>query len=254
MDLKLKGKVAVIGGASRGIGRAIAEVFAEEGCRLVIAARGAQGLHSFAGELAARGVEVLPVVVDLFADGGPERLIAEAVQHFGSIDILVNNAGGSSGGTFVENDLAAFEQGFQRNFWPALRASKAALPELEKSQGVILHVSSIWGREAGGLISYNAAKAALISLTKAMGRELASKGVRVVSVAPGSVLHEGGSWERRQKADPQGIADFVKREIPFGRFGQAREIADVAVFLCSARASWVNGTCVVVDGGQSRAF
>jgi 3-oxoacyl-[acyl-carrier protein] reductase len=229
-------------------------VFAEGGARLVIAARGEASLLVEAKQLETLGVEVHPVAVDLFVPGGPERLIEESIRRFGTIDILVNNAGGSSGSTFAENDLAAFETGFHRNFWPAVRASKAALPSLEKSQGVILHVSSIWGREAGGLISYNTAKAALISLTAGMGRELAPKGVRVVSVAPGSVLHEGGSWERRQKADPGGIAEFVKREIPFGRFGTPREIADVAVFLCSPRAGWVTGTCVVVDGGQSRSF
>jgi 3-oxoacyl-[acyl-carrier protein] reductase len=87
-----------------------------------------------------------------------------------------------------------------------------------------------------------------------MARDLARDGIRVVSVAPGSVLHPGGSWERRQKADPEGIAAFVQRELPFGRFGTPEEIADVIAFLVSPRASWVSGTCVVVDGGQSRAF
>src|SRR5438445_218156 len=105
-----------------------------------------------------------------------------------------------------------------------------------------------------GSMGYNAAKAALISLAHEQARELAPRGVRVLSLAPGSVLHPGGSWERRLRSDPQGIAEFVRREIPFGRFGTAEEVGDTIAFLCSARASWIAGACVVVDGGQSRSF
>jgi 3-oxoacyl-[acyl-carrier protein] reductase len=115
-------------------------------------------------------------------------------------------------------------------------------------------VASIWGREAGGGPSYNVAKAAEISLAKAMARDLAREKIRVVSVAPGSVSFPGGGWERRQQADPDGIAAFVAREIPFGRFGRPEEIADVVAFLCSARAGWITGACIPVDGGQSKAF
>jgi 3-oxoacyl-[acyl-carrier protein] reductase len=254
VDLKLSGKVAVVAGASRGIGRAVAQVLAEEGCRLVLAARGEAGLRAAVAELAPLGVEAHAVPVDLFSADGPATLIQQALQRLGAIDVLINNVGGSSGGTFADNDLAAFETGMARNFWPALKTSQAALQALQASGGVIVHVASIWGREAGGLVAYNVAKAALLSLTKAMGRELAPKGVRVVAVAPGSVLHPGGSWERRRQADPEGIADFVRRDIPMGRFGTPREIADVVAFLCSPRASWVTGSCVVVDGGQSHAF
>jgi 3-oxoacyl-[acyl-carrier protein] reductase len=252
MDLELRGKVVLVAGGSRGIGRATAEALAREGCRLVVAARGLAGLEALAASLG--GVECELVAVDLFAPGGPEALVERAVARFGAIDVLVNVAGGSSGGTFEANSVTDFEVGFARNFWPALRASKAALPHLEASRGVIVHVGSIWGREAGGLVSYNVAKAALASLTKAMGRELFSKGIRVVGVAPGSVLHPGGSWERRQAADPEGIAKFVRDELPAGRFGTAREIGDVIAFLASCRAGWVNATTVVVDGGQSRMF
>ena len=103
-------------------------------------------------------------------------------------------------------------------------------------------------------MSYNATKAALISLAHEQARELAPRGIRVLSLAPGSILHPGGSWERRLRSDPGGIADFVQREIPFGRFGTAAEVGEVIAFLCSGRASWIAGACVVVDGAQSRSF
>jgi 3-oxoacyl-[acyl-carrier protein] reductase len=120
--------------------------------------------------------------------------------------------------------------------------------------GVIVIVSSIFGREAGGRMTYNAVKAAEISLAKSLARELAKDGIRVVSVAPGSISFPGGSWHTRQQADPEGIAAFITAELPFGRFGRPEEVGDVVAFLASARASWVSGTSVVVDGCQSRAF
>jgi len=138
---------------------------------------------------------------------------------------------------------------------PAVLVSRAALPVLRtRGGGVIAMVASIFGRELGGGPGYNLAKAAEISLAKTMARDLAKDSIRVLSVSPGSVLFAGGSWERRQREDPEGIAAFVQRELPWGRFGTVDEIADVVTFLVSQRASWVVGTSVVVDGGQSRAF
>ena len=114
-------------------------------------------------------------------------------------------------------------------------------------------IASIWGRESGGRMVYNAVKAAEISLAKAMAQQLAKDNIRVNSVAPGSILFPGGSWDKRQKADPAGIAEFVKAELPFGRFGRAEEVGDVVAFLASPRASWISGSCVTVDGCQSRS-
>ena len=110
------------------------------------------------------------------------------------------------------------------------------------------------GREWGGPMTYNAAKAAMISLSKEMARELASDGIRVNSVAPGSILFSGGSWDRRRKEDPDGIASFVQRELPAGRFGTPQEVADVVVFLASDQANWISGACINVDGCQSRSL
>ena len=136
-----------------------------------------------------------------------------------------------------------------------MRASKLAVPHMQRrGGGVIVIIASIFGREAGGRMTYNAVKAAEISLAKSLAQQLAPSNIRVNSVSPGSILFEGGSWWRRQQADPAGIAEFVMRELPFGRFGRPEEVGDVVAYLCSSRASWISGTSIVVDGCQSRAF
>ncbi len=119
--------------------------------------------------------------------------------------------------------------------------------------GAIVMIASIYGRESGGRMTYNAVKAAEISLAKSLSQQLAKDNIRVNSVAPGSILFPGGTWYRRQQDDPAGIAEFVRRELPFGRFGRPEEVGAVVAFLASPRASWISGSSVPVDGCQSRS-
>jgi 3-oxoacyl-[acyl-carrier protein] reductase len=262
MDLGLAGKVAIVTGSSRGLGLAVAAALVREGCRVTISARGGARLTEATAELeqfvpggSGNGTKaVLAVTADLGTPEGIDQVVARTVDLFGGVDILVNNVGIARGAGIAETSDAEWTEALDQTLFPAIRASRLAVPHMRRrGGGAIVMIASIWGRESGGRMTYNAVKAAEISLAKSMARELAPDNIRVNSVAPGSISFPGGTWYRRQQEDPAGMAEFVRRELPFGRFGRPEEIGAVVAFLASPRASWISGASVPVDGCQSRS-
>jgi 3-oxoacyl-[acyl-carrier protein] reductase len=250
--------VAVITGSSRGLGLASARSLAAEGCRVCICGRTRSTLEAAAreiGAIAGSSDRIVAVVADVSTPAGIHDVIDRTVAAFGGLDVLVNNVGLAQGSGLRETTDEQWQEAFDQTLMPAVRASRAAVPHIKKrGGGVIIIIASIFGREAGGRMTYNAVKAAEISLARSLAQQLAPDNIRVLSVSPGSILFEGGSWWKRQQENPEAIADFVKRELPFGRFGRTEEIGDVVAFLASSKASWIAGTSVVVDGCQSRSF
>lgn len=254
MDFGLQGKVALVTGGSRGIGRAIVHDFAKEGCRVAFSARGAEVLRATEKELTALGAEVFAVQADMTNTADIEQMVTQTVARFGTVDILVNNVGGSRGGQTWDTTDEDWAEVLYLNLFAAVRTSRLVVPLMrQKHWGRIINITSIYGREAGGAMTYNAVKASMNSWSKSLSKQLAKDGILVNVVAPGSVLFPGGSWERRQQDNPVFIENFVRTEMPLGRFGQPEEIAAMVVFLASERASLLTGACINVDGCQSRS-
>lgn len=257
MDLLLGDKVAVVTGSSRGLGLASARALVAEGCRVCICARGEETLAEAAIEVEAvakRPNMIIAVQADVSTESGVDRVITRTIESFGALDILVNNVGRAGGSDLLGTTDAEWQAAFDETLFPAIRASRLAVPHMRnRGGGSIVMIASVWGRESGGRMTYNAVKAAEISLAKAMAQQLAPANIRVNSIAPGSILFPGGSWHKRQQTDPEGIAEFIQRELPFGRFGRADEVANVVAFLASSRASWISGASIPVDGVQGRS-
>ncbi|WP_062052156.1 SDR family NAD(P)-dependent oxidoreductase [Bacillus sp. JCM 19034] len=250
MDLQLQGKVALVTGGSKGIGLSITNALLEEGANVVVVARESEALTE---------VEAVPNVATIAADltiaEEREVVVKQIIDQFGTIDILINNVGGSNGSTITKTDMELFHEAMELNYYSAVHFSKLVLPVMKaQKSGAIINISSIFGREAGGKATYNNAKAAMISFTKALADEVIIDGIRVNSIAPGSILHPTGNWQKRLDEDPEKMKQFVEDEIPGGRFGRPEEVANVVVFLASEKASWVSGATINVDGGQSRGF
>ena len=257
MDLALQGKVAMITGGSHGLGKQAADSLAREGCKVAICARGQENLDATVAELTAKGYEVLAVQADVMKQEDLKTFYDQTVKAFGEVDILVNNAGGRKGtADFQETGVATFREGMEFNFMSAVELIYLVLPHMrEQKWGRVISISSIYGREYGGSVDYMTGKAALIAFSKHLALNLMKENVLVNCIAPGSIDFPGSSWDRfQQNSTPEQVSDFIDRNLPAGKFGWPEPIGDTVAFLASENASMITGTCLNVDGGQSRSL
>ena len=257
MDLGLQGRIAMITGGSRGLGRRISEALGREGCAISICARDEGQLNTAVEELSSQGYKVRGTPADVTVEADAQRFYDETVVELGNPDILVNNVGGRRGSVLLEEtSMEQFREGLEVNLFSAVQLTTLVLPHMKtQGWGRIISISSIYGREHGGSIDYMTGKAGLIAFSKHLALQMAPHGVLVNCVAPGSIDFPGSTWERFQNTQsPEVVAEFIDRNLPMGRFGWPQPIAETVAFLASDCADLITGACINVDGGQSKSL
>ncbi|HEY2790567.1 MAG TPA: SDR family oxidoreductase [Gaiellales bacterium] len=257
MDLGLTNTVAIVGGASSGMGRAVARTLAGEGCRVVLYARRADLLAEVAAAVtAATGTEALAVPADATDPAALDRVCDQALEHFGRLDIVVNNAGGPPAGNYEDFADADWQRAYELVLASAIRLTRRALPALRRSgRGRIVNVTSSAVKETNdGLLLSNVFRPGVIGWAKTISRDEARHGITVNSIAPGYIGTERLVQLYSSEADPDAAMARDAETIPAGRFGTPQEIAAAVAFLCSTGAAYVNGTTMLVDGGLARGL
>jgi NAD(P)-dependent dehydrogenase (short-subunit alcohol dehydrogenase family) len=259
VDLGIQGRVALVTGGSKGIGRAVAAGLASEGCRVAIVARGRDALRETAEALSAKGADVLAVPADLTEPDAPRQVVETVVARFGRLEILVNNAGAIRGGDFLTTPAEAWADDWRLKILGYVRMAQAAIPVMRPGRwGRIVNIIGAAARNpattymAGGI-----ANAGLINFTRALADLGAPDGILVNAVSPGATATE--RWERLIAQQAQAMGQSVEafraeaaRKQPLGRIGQPEDVADLVLFLASERAGFLTGASITVDGGASR--
>ena len=260
MDLGIKGKFALVTGGSHGIGQSIALALAEQGCNVAICARNSRNVQHTASQIKAKAVKSIGVSANVMVPADTERVISTVINAWGTVHILVNNTGG--GGRWGKPDILETPEDvwtdvYNKNAMAAIRFTTKVITYMKRQNwGRIVTIASIYGREGGGRPWFNMAKSAEISLMKtlAMNPDLARSGITFNSIAPGSIMIPDTGWEKEMKENPSDFKKMVERTFPLGRLGTPEEVADVVTFICSERASLLNGACITVDGAESKSF
>lgn len=260
MNLGLKDKVAIVTGGTHGIGRAIAHALADEGCRVLVFSRTSERVSAMDRELKDKGADYLALVADVMQEADIERVMDAAIKKWGTVHILVNNVGGGGRwgkAIYEETEEKVWMEVYEKNVLSAIRLTRKVIPFMRKQKwGRVIAITSIFGREAGGRPWFCMAKSAQTSFMKAMAKAgyLTRAGITFNSVAPGAIMIADTGWEKELKEKNKEVQDFVQRELPLGRFGTPEEVGAVVAFVCSEKASLLNGASIPVDGGQSQSM
>lgn len=260
MDLGIKNKYALVTGGTHGIGKAIALALADEGCNVCICSRKIKRIKETIEEIKTKDVKCIGIQADVTVKEDVEKTINEIIDKWGTLHILINNVGG--GGRWGQEDIEATEEKvwkevYDKNVTSAIRFTKGFIPYMRKQKwGRIINITSIYGREAGGRLWFNMAKTAQTVMMKnlSLKKDLVREGITFNSIAPGSIMIPGTGWEEEQRKDPKGFTEMLDRNFPLGKMGTPEEVASVVAFICSEKASLVNGASIAVDGSEGRSF